>query len=212
MPVIESVILESPDPETTADFYATAFGLDGRLRVRASDAPTTGFRGYVLSLVVSQPGTVDLFTAAALDGGAVVVKAATKSFWGYGGVIRTPDGAVWKIATSAKKDTAPATRQIDDFVLLLGVDDVKASKRFYTGQGLTVAKSFGSKYVEFDTAPSPVKLAMYTRRAAAKDAGIDPEGSGSRRIAVATAAGQGFTDPDGLVWEAANVHIRSAVQ
>jgi hypothetical protein len=135
------------------------------------------------------------------------VKPATKSFWGYGGVVRTPDGAVWKIATSAKKDAGPVVRQIDDFVLLLGVDDVKASKQFYTGHGLTVAKSFGSKYVEFDTAPSPVKLAMYTRRAAAKDAGINPEGTGSRRIAIAAADGQGFTDPDGLVWEAASVRV-----
>ena len=205
MPTIESVILESPEPEASESFYAAAFGLGDRLRVRATDAPTTGFRGYVLSLVVSQPGTVDLLTGAALEGGATVLKPAKKSFWGYGGIIRTPDGAIWKIATSAKKDTGPVTREIDDFVLLLGVDDVKASKEFYTGQGLTVAKSFGSKYVEFDAAPSSVTLAMYTRRAAAKEAGIDPEGTGSRRIAIGAAVGHGFTDPDGLPWEAVQV-------
>ncbi|GAA1390930.1 hypothetical protein GCM10009639_20130 [Kitasatospora putterlickiae] len=203
MPVIESVILESPEPGTAEAFYSAAFGLGDRLRFRASDEPTTGFRGHVLSLVVSQPGTVDLFTASALDGGAVVVKPARKSLWGYGGVIRTPDGAIWKIATSARKDTAPATRRIDDFVLLLGVDDVKTTKRFYTDHGLTVAKSFGNKYVEFDTAPSRLKLALYPRRAAAKDAGIDPEGTGSRRIAIA--ADHDFTDPDGLAWEAARI-------
>ncbi len=63
--------------------------------------------------------------------------------WGYGGVVRAPDGTIWKVATSAKKDTGPATRQIDQFVLLLGVADVAASKRFYVDRGLAVAKSFG---------------------------------------------------------------------
>ena len=36
-------------------------------------------------------------------------------------------------------------------MLLLGVDDVKATKQFYVDHGLAVGKSFGSKYVEFDT-------------------------------------------------------------
>ncbi|MEY9929843.1 putative lactoylglutathione lyase [Catenulispora sp. GP43] len=205
MTVIESVILESPEPEAAEAFYTAAFGLDHRLRVRAADAPTTGFRGYLLSLVVSQPGNVDLLTGAALEGGATVLQPAKKSFWGYGGIIQAPDGAIWKITTSEKKDSAPATRAIDAFVLLLGVTDVKTTKQFYVDRGLTVAKSFGSKYVEFDTAPSPVKLAMYTRRAAAKDAGIDSAGSGSRRIAIGTAGDRGFTDPDGLAWETAHV-------
>ncbi|MEY9910227.1 putative lactoylglutathione lyase [Catenulispora sp. MAP12-49] len=202
MPVIESVILESPEPEATEAFYAAAFGLDDRLRVRATEAPTTGFRGYLLSLVVSQPGNADLLTAAALEHGAKVLQPAKKSFWGYGGIIQAPDGAIWKISTSEKKDSAPATRAIDAFVLLLGVTDVKTTKQFYVDRGLTVAKSFGSKYVEFDTAPSPVKLAMYTRRAAAKDAGIDPEGTGSRRLAITAGGDRSFTDPDGLGWEA----------
>jgi hypothetical protein len=64
-----------------------------------------------------------------------------------------------------------------------------------------VGKSFGSKYVEFDLPGSPLKLALYSRRAAAKDAGVDPAGSGSHRIRVASDAGP-FTDPDGFVWEA----------
>ena len=83
-------------------------------------------------------------------------------------------------------------------MLLLGVEDVKASKEFYVDHGLTVGKSFGSKYVEF-AAGAGIKLALYTRRAAAKDAGVDAEGSGSHRIAVVGDAGA-FTDPDGFVW------------
>ena len=114
-----------------------------------------------------------------------------------------PDGTIWKVATSSKKDTGPATGQVDDFVLLLGVEDVKASKRFYVDRGLAVAKSFGSKYVEFDTPSSPVKLALYGRRAAAKDAGVSADGTGSHRIVLESDAGP-FTDPDGFAWEAAS--------
>ena len=201
MTSIESVILEVPDPAAAEKFYAAAFGLGDRLWVRAADAPTSGFRGFTLSLVVTQPSTVDSLIGTAMHGGATALKPANKSFWGYGGVIQAPDGAIWKIATSAKKNTGPATREVDDFVLLLGVDDVKATKQFYVDRGLAVAKSFGSKYVEFDTSTSPVKLALYSRRAAAKDAGVSAEGTGAHRIVIVGDGGP-FTDPDGFAWEA----------
>jgi len=201
MAAIDSITLEVPDPAVAEAFYAAAFGLDTRLRVRASQAPTTGFRGFTLSLVVSQPSTVDSLVGTALDSGATTLKPVAKSFWGYGGVVQAPDGAIWKVASSAKKDTGPATRAVDQLVLLLGVADVKASKRFYISQGLTLAKSFGSKYVEFASPDSQVKLALYSRRAAAKDAGVDPEGTGSHRIVIGSGAGF-FTDPDGFRWEA----------
>ncbi|MEJ7705837.1 MAG: glyoxalase [Nocardioidaceae bacterium] len=182
MACIESVTLEVPDTTAAEDFYASAFGLGDKVRVRAPEAPTTGFRGFALSLVVSQPSTVDSLIGTALDDGAATLKPAKRGFWGYGGVVLAPDGAIWKVATSSKKDTGPATREVDDLVLLLGVEDVKASKQFYVDRGLAVAKSFGSKYVEFDTPASQVKLALYGRRAAAKDAGVAPDGSGSHRI------------------------------
>jgi catechol 2,3-dioxygenase-like lactoylglutathione lyase family enzyme len=105
------------------------------------------------------------------------------------------------VATSAKKNTGPATRQIDQMVLLLGVADVAASKRFYVDRGLAVAKSFGRKYVEFATPPGPVKLALYGRRALAKDAGVSPDGTGAHRLVLGSDAGP-FTDPDGFAWEA----------
>jgi predicted lactoylglutathione lyase len=204
MTSIESVTLEVPDPTAADAFYTAAFGVGTQLGVRASEAPTTGFRGFTMSLVVSQPSTVDSLIGTALDGGATALKPAKKGFWGYGGVVQAPDGAIWKVATSSKKETGPATRQVDDIVLLLGVEDVKASKRFYVDRGLAVAKSFGSKYVEFDTAGSPVKLALYGRRAAAKDAGVAPDGTGSHRIVIGSDAGP-FTDPDGFAWEATSV-------
>jgi len=204
MASIGSVILEVPDPAAADAFHAAAFGVGDRVGVRASDAPTSGFRGFTLSLVVSQPSTVDSLVGTALDAGATVLKPVTKSFWGYGGVVRAPDGTIWKVATSSKKDSGPATRQIDDVVLLLGVADVKASKRFYVERGLAVAKSFGSKYVEFENPAGRVKLALYGRRALAKDAGVPVDGSGSHRIVIGGDAGP-FTDPDGFPWEAVSV-------
>jgi hypothetical protein len=199
MAFIEGVTLEVPDPAAT-DSFCAALGVGSQVRARASDAATSGFRGFTLSLVVAQPSTVDSLLGSALDAGATALKPAAKSLWGYGGVVQAPDGTIWKVATSAKKDTGPATRTFDELVLLIGVADVKASKQFYVDRGLAVAKSFGSKYVQFDTTTSPVKLALYGRRALAKDAGVPPEGSGSHRIVIAGSAGP-FTDPDGFTWE-----------
>ncbi|MER8186725.1 glyoxalase [Kitasatospora sp. NPDC094015] len=201
MTSIESVTLDVADPVAAEQFYRAAFGLDTRLRLRAAQAPTTGFRGFTLSLTVSRPATVSGFLDAALAAGATSLKPAATSLWGFGGVVQAPDGAIWKVATSAKKDAGPAAREIDSVVLLLGVADTAASKRFYVDQGLTVARSFGSKYVEFEAGPGPVTLALYKRRALAKDAGVAPDGGGSHRLAIRGTAGP-FTDPDGFAWEA----------
>ena len=201
MTSIESVTLDVADPTAAKRFYTNAFGLDTQIRLRASEAPTTGFRGFTLSLTVSQPATVNTLIDAALTAGATALKPTAKSMWGYGGVVQAPDGTIWKVATSAKKDTGPATREIDDIALLLGVEDVKASKRFYVDRGLSVDKSFGSRYVQFAAPRNGVKLALYARRALAKDAGVPPEGSGSHRIVIGSDAGS-FADPDGFAWEA----------
>jgi predicted lactoylglutathione lyase len=200
MTSIDTITLEVADPAAAKRFYTATFGLDTQLRLRASREPTTGFRGFTLSLTVSQPADVNVLIDAALDAGATVLKPAAKSLWGYGGVVQAPDGTIWKVATSTKKDAGPATRQIDNIVLLLGVTDVAASKQFYLDRGLTVAKSFGRMYVEFASESGPIKLALYRRRALAKDAGVSPDGSGSHRIAVGGAA-ERFTDPDGFTWE-----------
>ena len=207
MTSIESVTLQVPDPAVADAFYRSAFDLGPRVGVRASNAPSTGFRGFTLSLVVSQPATVDLLIGAALDAGGTTLKPAKKGLWGYGGVVCAPDGTIWKVATSSKKDTGPATRRVDDIVLLLGVADVAATKRFYVERGLSVARSFGRKYVEFATASGHIKLALYGRRALAKDAGVSADGTGSHRIVMCSDAGP-FTDPDGFGWErAASVSV-----
>ncbi|MDQ0381126.1 VOC family protein [Amycolatopsis thermophila] len=207
MTSIDTITLEVADPAAAERFYTTAFGLGDQLRLRASQEPTSGFRGFTLSLMVSQPADVDALAGAAVEAGATVLKPVAKSMWGYGGVVQAPDGTIWKVATSAKKNTGPATRRIDGIVLLLGVADVAASKKFYLERGLAVGKSFGRVYVEF-AADGPVKLALYRRRALAKDAGVPVEGTGSHRIAIGGGAGT-FTDPDGFAWEAASVAARS---
>ncbi|MFD1544594.1 hypothetical protein [Nonomuraea guangzhouensis] len=135
MTSIASLTLEVADTEAAGRFY-TAFGLGAHVRLRASEGPATGFRGFVLSLTVSQPATVNAFIGAALDAG-------------------------------------PASQQFDEMVLLLGA-----------------------------TEPSPVKLALYGRRALAKDVGVPMDGTGSHRITLGSDAGS-FIDPDGFAWEAA---------
>ncbi|MFJ4279604.1 glyoxalase [Streptomyces massasporeus] len=202
MTSIASVTLEVADPAAADRFYSAAFGLGDRLRLRASEEPTSGFRGFTLSLVVSQPADVDALLDAAVQAGATTLKPAAKSLWGYGGVVQAPDGTIWQLASSSKKNTGPATRQVDEFVLLLGVEDVKASKQFYVEHGLPVGKSFGSKYVEF-AAEGAVKLALYKRRGLAKVAGVSPDGTGSHRLAIGSDAGP-FTDPDGFAWTTAS--------
>jgi hypothetical protein len=202
MTSIQSVTLEVPEPAAAEAFYTAAFGLKDRVRVRASRSPATGFRGFTLSLVVPQPSTVDSLISTALVGGAAALKPARKQFWGgYSGVVRAPDGTIWKVATSAKKDTAPATRDIDGIVLILGVADMASSKRFYVDHGLAVAKSFGSKYAEFGAEAGAIKLSLYKRSGLAKDAALAPEGTGSHRLVIGSDAGP-FTDPDGFTWQA----------
>jgi predicted lactoylglutathione lyase len=201
MTSIESITLEVTDPTAANRFCAAAFGLGAEVCVRASEARTTGFRGFTLSLVVSQPATVNGLIGAALDAGATQLKPAAKSLWGYGGVVQAPDGTIWTVASSAKEDTGPATRQIDEIVLQLGVADMGASRRFYVDRGLTVAKSYGRRYIEFATPSSPVQLALLKRAALAKVAGVSPDGTGSHRIVIGSDAGP-FTDPDGFAWEA----------
>ncbi|MFE9257574.1 glyoxalase [Streptomyces sp. NPDC006879] len=204
---IDSLTLEVADPRAAKRFY-TAFGVGSRVRLRASGAPSAGFRGFAVSLTVSQPADVNGFLGAALDAGATSLKPASKSFWGFGGVVQAPDGTIWKVATSARKDSARATGRIDRLVVLLGAADVAESRQFYVEHGLTVARSFGRKYVEFEAPADSVTLALYGRRALAKDLGVFVEGAGSHRLVLGGVAGS-CTDPDGFAWETVSMAAAS---
>ncbi|MCK2217002.1 glyoxalase [Actinomadura sp. ATCC 31491] len=201
MASIEFAVLGVADLPAATRFHADVLGSDPRIRLQAAHEPTSGFRGFTLSLLASQPADVDALVEAALGAGAATLKPVTKSLWGYGGVVQAPDGTICTVACSAKKNTGPATTKIDDLVLQLGVADVAAGKRFYTGRGLAATKSYGRRYVEFAAPSSPLKLSLYKRRALAKVAGVAPDGDGSHRLVIGSDAGP-FTDPDGFVWEA----------
>jgi hypothetical protein len=56
---IESLTLEVADSAASQDFYQAAFDLDTQVHARVADTRSSGFRGFTISLVVSQPSTVD---------------------------------------------------------------------------------------------------------------------------------------------------------
>ncbi|MDA1364930.1 putative glyoxalase superfamily protein PhnB [Glycomyces algeriensis] len=204
MNAIETVTLEVEDTAAAEAFYAAAFDLgeDSWLRVRPAKDASSGFRGFAISLVVAQPGTVDSFAETALAAGATAIKAPEKSLWGYGAVLRDPEGNIWKIASSQKKQTGPVTREVESVNVGIGVADVAATKQYYIDKGLKVAKAFGRKYVEFEAPGDAVSLSLYSRKFAAKTSFVPQEGSGSHRIVFGSGAGT-FTDADGFEWEAA---------
>lgn len=203
MTSIDTITLEVPDLATAEAFYAAAFGLGDRVGVRAGEVSSgDGFRGFSLSAIVSKPADVDAVADRAIDAGATVLKPVRRSLWGYGGVLRAPDGAIWKVATSKKKDIGTDTGGIDDVVLLLGASDILASKRFYLERGLEVARSFGRRYVEFAAPPGAIKLALYGRRGLAKDLGVPEEPAPSHRLII-NGGEAAFADPDGFAWEPA---------
>ena len=102
MTAIENITLEADDPTAAERFYTDAFGLGAKVGLRPSQAPTRGFRGFTISLLVSQSATVDALVDCALGAGATPLKPVAKSLWGYGGVVQAPDGTIWKVASSAK--------------------------------------------------------------------------------------------------------------
>ena len=204
MSYVNHVTLEVTDIEAATRFCSGALGLDpgtSRVRLRQVDAPAAGFRGFALTLITAQPADVDALVDAASGAGATILKPPTKSIWGYGASLQAPDGTVWQVASESKKNSGPPTTDVVEIVLLLGVADVKATKRAYVERGLEVKKSFGGKYVEFASPDGAVNLALYGHDALAKQVGVPAEGSGSHRIVLSSTAGP-FTDPDGFVWEA----------
>src|SRR5262249_36002663 len=98
-----------------------------------------------------------------------------------------------------KKDTGPAARHIDEVVLLLGVADVAASKGSTSIAGW---RSRGALGVSTSSSPRHQAPSSW-RSTGAERSPRTPDGSGSHRLMIRSDAGP-FTDPDGLVWEAAS--------
>jgi uncharacterized protein len=68
--------------------------------------------------------------------------------------------------------------------IMLGVQDLARSKRFY-GEGLGCAiDQDHPNFVSFDLGDGSSSLALYEREAAAQDAGVPSEGSGFRGVSL----------------------------
>jgi uncharacterized protein len=66
--------------------------------------------------------------------------------------------------------------------VMLGVEDLARSKRFYgEGLGCTVEQDYPN-FVSFSLGEGSSSLALYEREAAAQDAGVSSEGSGFRGV------------------------------
>jgi uncharacterized protein len=66
--------------------------------------------------------------------------------------------------------------------IMLGVDDLDRSKRFYgEGLGCAIDQDYPG-FVKFDLGDGSSSLALYQREAAAQDAGVPAEGSGFRGV------------------------------
>jgi predicted lactoylglutathione lyase len=72
MSSLNSIVLEVEDTAAAEIFYK-ALGVGEFVEVRHSSEATSGFRGFTVSLVCSQPGNVDAFVNAALAAGGSAV-------------------------------------------------------------------------------------------------------------------------------------------
>ncbi|MGJ9412308.1 VOC family protein [Aeromicrobium sp. CF4.19] len=203
---IDVITLGVPDVPAARTFYAAALSpevtdqggsvdldLHGRGHVGLLDAlplaaetgatpATSGFRGFVLSCVVDQPGEVRAIEQAATAAGATVRKPAKKGFFGgFTGVLQAPDGAVWKLAAPHRKDKAQPRLppRPTETGVILGVADPVASRDFYSALGLTVDRDYGAKFIDFAVEPDTSRLGLMTRAALAEDAGVDDDGGSS---------------------------------
>src|SRR5438128_12366289 len=66
--------------------------------------------------------------------------------------------------------------------VMIGVEDLARSKKFYgEGLGCKIDQDYPN-FVSFNLGEGSSSLALYEREAAAKDAGVSPEGSGFRGV------------------------------
>jgi catechol 2,3-dioxygenase-like lactoylglutathione lyase family enzyme len=97
--------------------------------------------------------------------------------------------------------------------IVLGVEDLARSKRFYgEGLGCAIVQDYPG-FVSFSLGDGSSSLALYQREAAAQDAGVPAEGSGFRGVsfhyivpssdAVDEVMGQAVAAGGGIVKEAA---------
>ena len=217
---LDTITLGVPQAEAAYNFYVSAFSppdaadngqLDlhgtGQLALRHldslaseanTDAATSGFRGCVMSSIVSSPGEVEALLEAATAAGARVIKPAKKQLFGeFTAVYEAPDGAVWKLAAASKKDTAPVPHPPKpiETAIYLGVAKPKTSKVFYKQLGMSPYHDYGDKFIDFTIANGQCRLGLLPRKGLAKDVGVDENGDGFSTVVLThTAASRDEVD------------------
>jgi catechol 2,3-dioxygenase-like lactoylglutathione lyase family enzyme len=97
-----SISSESQDAVTFIDAGGVVLSLFGRVAL-AEDAHVpaegSGFGGITLAWNVGSTAEVDTVIAAAVEGGARLLKQPGETFWGgYSGYFADPDGYPWEVA------------------------------------------------------------------------------------------------------------------
>lgn len=223
---LDAITLGAHDSQSARTFYGSALvPAAGKVRPAEFDENSSGFQGYTVSYIVTQPTEVETVLTAASSAGAKVLKPGKKMLFGaFSGVFQAPDGSVWKVAAPTKKDTGPASDHPipTEIAALLGVESPKASKAFYETLGFRTDRDYGNKYIDFAPVDGSCRLGLTTRKALAKDAGVDEGTPGPRNLVLehraasrdaadtllakakeagATVSGDRFADPDGYLWQ-----------
>ncbi|MGW4068898.1 VOC family protein [Nocardia grenadensis] len=197
---LDVITIGVPQVEAARAFYTAAFSttatdsdhtvhLDlhntGRLALGPIDVPasdtaaktaTTSFPGYLLSSIVNQPAEVKALIEAATTHGATVIKPPKKQFFGdFSAVYQAPDGTLWKVAATSKRDTEVVSGppKPTETAIFLGVAKPKISKVFYEELGMSADRDYGDKFVDFTLTEGVCRLGLLPRKALAKDAGVE---------------------------------------
>ena len=83
----------------------------------------------------------------------------------------------------ATQKTAPTqvAAPLQVSAIMIGVKDLARAKKFYADLGCKIEQDY-PQFVKFELGDGSSSLALYEREAAAKDAGVSPEGSGFRGV------------------------------
>ena len=155
---------------------------------------TSGFRAFTLSYILESADDVDPILNRSERHGGRVSKPPKNALWGYSAYVTDPSGYLWKIASSKRRPLLGRNEPADsnghaikplEVPITIGVADMRRAKDFYReGLGLPIKKAFGNKFVMFSGEGETSDLGMYKREALAKDAAVQPEGSGFHGFSI----------------------------